>query len=60
MKRKIRVRDPKDVVLRIRLSARTRDALRQVASRRTKGRISPLVRHYILEGLKGERRNVLQ
>jgi hypothetical protein len=60
MRKKIRVRDPKDVVLRVRVSSRTREALGKLARKRTKGKISALARHYILEGLKRERRNVLQ
>jgi len=60
MRKKVRVRDPKDAVLRVRVSSRTHATLKKLARSRTKGKISALARHYILEGLKRERKNVLR
>jgi len=50
------VAEPKNVVLRVRVSNRTYQTLKETAKRRTKGKVSPLVRHYILEELKKDQR----
>ena len=55
-RRRIRVGNPKVIVVRLRLSRQTYEALKETSARKTRGKVSPLIRHYVLEGLKKDGR----